>query len=33
MITVHGRTRNQMYKGEADWGFVAQRQGRRSRSR
>ena len=23
MITVHGRTRNQMYKGEADWGFVA----------
>jgi tRNA-dihydrouridine synthase B len=22
MITVHGRTRNQMYKGEADWGFV-----------
>ena len=23
MVTVHGRTRNQMYKGEADWGFVA----------
>ena len=23
MITVHGRTRNQMYKGEADWAFVA----------
>ena len=22
MITVHGRTRNQMYKGSADWGFV-----------
>jgi tRNA-dihydrouridine synthase B len=22
MITVHGRTRNQMYKGEADWCFV-----------
>mgnify|MGYP002735217874 FL=1 len=22
MITVHGRTRNQMYKGNADWGFV-----------
>jgi len=22
MITVHGRTRNQMYKGRADWGFV-----------
>ena len=22
MITVHGRTRNQMYKGEADWEFV-----------
>ena len=22
MVTVHGRTRNQMYKGEADWGFV-----------
>ena len=22
MITVHGRTRNQMYKGTADWGFV-----------
>ena len=23
MVTVHGRTRNQMYKGEADWAFVA----------
>ena len=23
MITVHGRTRNQMYRGTADWGFVA----------
>jgi len=23
MITVHGRTRNQMYKGEADWEFVS----------
>ncbi|HEY0011240.1 MAG TPA: tRNA dihydrouridine synthase DusB [Allosphingosinicella sp.] len=22
MITVHGRTRNQLYKGEADWGFI-----------
>jgi len=22
MITVHGRTRNQMYRGEADWEFV-----------
>lgn len=22
MITVHGRTRNQMYAGSADWGFV-----------
>ncbi|MBM3595632.1 MAG: tRNA dihydrouridine synthase DusB [Alphaproteobacteria bacterium] len=22
MITVHGRTRNQMYKGEADWAYV-----------
>ena len=22
MITVHGRTRNQMYQGSADWGFV-----------
>jgi len=22
MVTVHGRTRNQMYKGEADWGFI-----------
>ncbi|MBE2992072.1 tRNA dihydrouridine synthase DusB [Sphingomonas sp. CFBP 13603] len=22
LITVHGRTRNQMYKGNADWGFV-----------
>jgi tRNA-dihydrouridine synthase B len=24
MITVHGRTRNQMYAGSADWAFVAQ---------
>ena len=23
LITVHGRTRNQMYRGEADWEFVA----------
>jgi tRNA-dihydrouridine synthase B len=23
MITVHGRTRNQMYSGSADWGFIA----------
>jgi tRNA-dihydrouridine synthase B len=22
MVTVHGRTRNQMYKGSADWAFV-----------
>jgi tRNA-dihydrouridine synthase B len=22
MVTVHGRTRNQMYKGNADWAFV-----------
>lgn len=22
MITIHGRTRNQMYKGNADWGFI-----------
>jgi len=22
MITVHGRTRNQMYKGNADWAFI-----------
>jgi tRNA-dihydrouridine synthase B len=22
MVTVHGRTRNQMYKGDADWAFV-----------
>lgn len=22
MITVHGRTRNQMYKGDADWSFI-----------
>ncbi len=24
MITVHGRTRNQMYKGKSDWGFIRQ---------
>ena len=23
LITVHGRTRNQMYKGSADWSFIA----------
>jgi len=23
MITIHGRTRNQMYKGRADWSFIA----------
>ena len=23
LVTVHGRTRNQMYKGQADWGFVS----------
>ena len=22
MITVHGRTRNQMFKGKADWNFI-----------
>ncbi len=22
MVTVHGRTRNQMYRGSADWGFI-----------
>ncbi len=22
MVTIHGRTRNQMYKGSADWGFI-----------
>ena len=24
MVTVHGRTRNQMYKGKADWSFIRQ---------
>ena len=24
MVTVHGRTRNQMYKGSADWGFISE---------
>ena len=24
LVTVHGRTRNQMYRGEADWAFVRQ---------
>src|SRR6476619_4834563 len=24
LITVHGRTRNQMYRGEADWAFIRQ---------
>jgi len=24
MVTVHGRTRNQLYNGEADWAFVRQ---------
>ncbi len=24
MVTVHGRTRNQMYKGSADWSFIRQ---------
>ena len=33
MITVHGRTRCQMYKGHADWSFVRQGQGRRCRCR
>ncbi|MCB1940367.1 MAG: tRNA-dihydrouridine synthase, partial [Rhodocyclaceae bacterium] len=23
-VTVHGRTRNQMYKGQADWAFIGQ---------
>ena len=23
MITVHGRTRSQFYKGQSDWGFVS----------
>ncbi len=27
MVTVHGRTRNQMYRDEADWGFVARVKG------
>ena len=33
MITVHGRTRCQMYKGEADWALHPQGQGRGRRSR
>lgn len=24
MVTIHGRTRNQLYEGKADWGFVSQ---------
>lgn len=27
MVTVHGRTRNQMYRGTADWSFVARVKG------
>ena len=26
MITVHGRTRNQMFKGKADWSFIKVKQ-------
>ena len=33
MITVHGRTRCQMYKGEADWALHPQGQGRGLASR
>ena len=33
LITVHGRTRCQFYKGRADWAGGARRQGQRSRSR
>ncbi len=27
MLTIHGRTRNQFFKGDADWAFRAHRQG------